>query len=179
MKKIFFGLAIAASILPGSVFAIAVNENTAFATHKEGHNPGGGSGGGAATDLNCVGCVEESELAFNTANQTELDSHSGDVSAHHVRYSDSEAVAATGPHLAITTHGPFEVQTIGFGSDSLVMIPSDNSMCFLTEMFNGNSTLSEDVNNHCKVRDNGSDWVLQSQSALSITWCSASCISWE
>jgi len=30
-------------------------------------------GGGVATDLNCVGCVAESELAFNPATQTELD----------------------------------------------------------------------------------------------------------
>jgi hypothetical protein len=58
--------------------------------------------GGTASDLTCTGCVAETELGFDTANQTELDSHSGNAAAHHTRYTDAEAVSAVGPHTADT-----------------------------------------------------------------------------
>ncbi|AAL55002.1 hypothetical protein HrrHF2_525 [Halorubrum phage HF2] len=51
---------------------------------------GSGSDGSTSTDTS----IEESDLAFDTATQAELDAHAGDGSAHHSRYTDSEAVSA-------------------------------------------------------------------------------------
>jgi parallel beta-helix repeat protein len=55
--------------------------------------------GGIAADLACAGCVAETELGFDTANQTELNLHAGAAAAHHSRYTNAEAVAAVGPHV--------------------------------------------------------------------------------
>ena len=59
--------------------------------------------GGAASDLTCTSCVDETELGFDTANQTELNTHAATVDAHHARYTDAEAVTAVGAHTVDTT----------------------------------------------------------------------------
>jgi len=54
---------------------------------------------GAATNLICgTPCVDEAELTFNPATQTELNTHVAVSSAHHARYTNAEAVTAVGPH---------------------------------------------------------------------------------
>ncbi|QIR31068.1 hypothetical protein HrrHc2_140 [Halorubrum virus Hardycor2] len=70
---------------------------TPFEDSSDGGSTSDGSGsdsttsdGSTSTDTS----IEESDLAFDTATQAELDAHAGDGSAHHSRYTDSEAVAA-------------------------------------------------------------------------------------
>ncbi|QIR31193.1 hypothetical protein M1M18_gp107 [Halorubrum virus Serpecor1] len=57
---------------------------------SDGSTSDGDSGGSTSEPTS----IEESDLAFDTATQAELDAHAGDESAHHARYTDSEAVSA-------------------------------------------------------------------------------------
>lgn len=49
-----------------------------------------------ASGLQCSGCLATTALAFDPSTQAELDAHAANPSAHHTRYTASEAVAAMG-----------------------------------------------------------------------------------
>lgn len=48
--------------------------------------------------------ITEAHLTFDPTTQTELNAHAGDASAHHTRYSDSEAVAAVNAESTLSVN---------------------------------------------------------------------------
>jgi hypothetical protein len=50
--------------------------------------------------VSAAGTVSENDLAFDTATQSELDSHAADADAHHTAYTDDDAAAVVGSMAA-------------------------------------------------------------------------------
>ena len=124
-------------LIPVAAFGLAlVLSGTAWA-QGQGGGGGGGEGTPAATDLECEECVEleelesnsvdsskiidgtvsETDLAFPTATQGELDDHAGLPNVHHVPTVDTQLNAAgiealVGAHTTDTTLTDAEVRAI-------------------------------------------------------------------
>lgn len=111
--------------------------------------------------------VDETELEFDPATQAELDGqiaifnlHALDASAHHLRYSDAEAIAAVGPHVTSvdglaggTVSGDVEVDGLVASTIGGFRFPDDSVQ---TTAFNpGNSAI---LPNRLLVAPSGGDF---------------------
>lgn len=72
----------------------------------------------AYSKLALAGSIQVADLAFDPATQTELNSHAGNASAHHSRYTDNEARTAVGGQIETGTYsgnGVTSGRTISIG----------------------------------------------------------------